>query len=92
MHATSNLLPLLTLLAGVLRKSANYAGLFTVASYTVCPCLLQIFSSRIVRKAGLTSKTQYSNMFSNETSAWTVAFFGSAMILYAIIGSIVINV
>lgn len=72
--------------------SATYAGLFTVASYIICPCLLQIFSSRIIKQAGLTSKTQYTTIFSNELTAWTVACLGTAMIFYAIIGSAVIEV
>jgi hypothetical protein len=66
--------------------SASYAGLFTILSYTICPSLLQIFSSRLMVEAGLTTKTQYSNVFSNEASAWMVAILGAVLIIYAIIG------
>jgi len=37
-------------------------------------------------EAGLTTKTQYSNVFSNEGSAWVVAILGAVLIIYAIIG------
>jgi hypothetical protein len=37
-------------------------------------------------EAGLTTKTQYSTMFSNEGSAWMVALLGVIIIIYAIIG------
>jgi hypothetical protein len=43
-------------------------------------------------QAGLTTKTQYSTFFSNELSAWTVAFLGTFLIFYAIIGSVAIEV
>jgi hypothetical protein len=41
-----------------------------------------------MKHAGFGTKTSYSTVFSSEGMAWTVAFLGAAMILYAIIGSI----
>ncbi len=70
-------------------NSATCAGLFTVASYSICPCLLQIYSSRIISYEGLTKKTLYGT--SNETSAWIIAFTGVVVIVYAIVGLSVIQ-
>eukprot|EP00978_Attheya_sp_CCMP212_P031005 scaffold115889_cov41-Attheya_sp.AAC.3 len=42
--------------------------------------------SRLMVEAGLTTMTQYSNVFSNEGSAWMVAILGVVLIIYAIIG------
>ena len=66
--------------------SATYAGLFTIASYTICPSLLQIFSTRLMVQMGLPTKTQYSTVFSSERVAWTVVLFGIVLIFYAMIG------
>ena len=71
-------------------SSATYAGLFTVASYSICPCLLQIFSARILAFDGLTKKTVYQTFFSYETSAFSLAFMGVTVIVYAVVGSSVI--
>eukprot|EP00978_Attheya_sp_CCMP212_P002144 scaffold4410_cov44-Attheya_sp.AAC.8 len=65
---------------------ATYAGLFTIASYTICPSLLQIFSTRLMVQMGLPTKTQYSTVFSSERVAWTVVLFGIVLIFYAMIG------
>ena len=72
----------------IMQYSANYAGLFTVASYTICPCLLQVYSSRAMKQAGYGAQTSYSTVFSSEGLAWMIGLSGAAMMLYAIIGSI----
>jgi hypothetical protein len=41
-----------------------------------------------MKQNGFGTKTSYSTIFSSEGMAWTVAVLGTAMILYAVIGSI----
>jgi hypothetical protein len=41
-----------------------------------------------MKRAGFGSETSYHTIFSSEGMAWTIALFGAAMIVYAIIGSL----
>ena len=66
---------------------ANYAGLATILSYTVCPALLAIFSKRSLKEVGLPPRTQYETMFSSDRIAWSICIIAIAAVLFVIISS-----
>jgi len=72
-----------------LNAIAKYAGIFTVLSYTVCPCLVAIYSSKLLRSVNLPTKTRYHTVFSNEICGWLIAFLGIASIAYVVVGSMI---
>ena len=66
---------------------ANYAGLFTILSYSVCPALLAIYSKRSMKEVGLSPKTHYETLFSSDRVAWSICGFAIAAVLFVIISS-----
>jgi len=68
---------------------ANYAGMFTILSYTVCPCLVSIYSSKLLRSFDLPTNTRYHTVFSSEIWGWLFATLGLASIAYTIVVSMV---
>ena len=69
--------------------SAKYAGIFTLLSYTVCPCLLNIFGRRRMVAEGLTENknTYYHSIFSTSTWSWTLIVVSSLLIVGVIVES-----
>lgn len=68
--------------------SANYAGLFTVASYTICPALLAIYSRTLLNDVGMAAKTHYGTIFSSNIWAWGICFVATALIIYVVVASV----
>jgi len=66
---------------------ANYAGLFTILSYSVCPALLAIYSKRSMKEVGLSPKTHYETLFSSDRIAWSICIIAIAAVLFVIISS-----
>ncbi len=66
---------------------ANYAGLFTILSYSVCPALLAIYSKRSMMEVGLSPKTHYETLFSSDRVAWSICGIAIAVVLFVIISS-----
>ena len=66
---------------------ANYAGLATILSYTVCPALLAIYSKRSMKDVGLSPMTHYETMFSSDRIAWSICIIGIVVVLFVIISS-----
>ena len=66
---------------------ANYAGLFTILSYSVCPALLAIYSKRSMMEVGLSPKTHYETLFSSDPVAWSICGIAIAVVLFVIISS-----
>ena len=64
--------------------SANYAGLFTVASYSICPTLLAIYSRKLLADVGMPTKTYYETIFSTDLWAWSMCFGGTGLIIYVV--------
>ena len=66
---------------------ANYAGIFTILSYSVCPALLAIYSKRSMMEVGLSPKTHYETLFSSDPVAWSICGIAIAVVLFVIISS-----
>ena len=66
---------------------ANYAGLATILSYTVCPALLAIYSKRSMKDVGLSPRTHYETMFSSDRIAWSICIIAIVAVLFVIISS-----
>jgi len=66
---------------------ANYAGLATILSYTVCPTLLAIYSRRSMEAVGLSPRTHYDTMFSSDRIAWLICIISIVTVLLVIISS-----
>ena len=74
-------------------RLASFAGCFTLLSYTVCPCLLNIFSTRKLDTENegaaslnrMGSETFYSHTFSSNTWSWTLVMMSLALIIGVII-------
>lgn len=67
--------------------SANYAGLFTVASYSICPALLAVYSRKLLAEVGMPTTTHYRTPFSSDLWAWGICFGASALIVFVVISS-----
>ena len=72
-----------------LLHSAKYAGVFTVASYTMCPSILAIRSRQYVTKAGLPSTTRYRTVFSNDYVAYFLILVSLALIFGVFVDAMV---
>jgi hypothetical protein len=60
---------------------ANYTGIFTILSYTVCPALLALSSLRCMQKKSLPLKTYYSSNFSSHLWAYGLLFVSAVVIV-----------
>jgi len=66
---------------------ANYAGLATVLSYTVCPTLLSIYSKKALDNVGLSAVTHYQTPFSRDWVAWMIFVVAIAVVMWVIVSS-----
>ena len=66
---------------------ANYAGLATILSYTVCPALLAIYSERNMKEVGMSPTTHYETMFSSDRIAWSICIIAIVAVLFVIVSS-----
>jgi amino acid permease len=54
------------MLVSDLSEIANYAGIFTIFSYLICPPLLLIYSGKALNEVGLPSSTHYKTLLSRD--------------------------
>eukprot|EP00957_Ditylum_brightwellii_P192418 14649204-Ditylum_brightwellii.AAC.1 len=70
---------------------ANYAGLFTTLSYSVCPSLLSIYSVRALRKIKVSPDTAYKTPFSKDWVAWMIFTTAIVVMLFVVISSVLVE-
>jgi len=71
---------------------AKYAGIFTLLSYTFCPALLRIASSKKMKEMGLPSKTYYSSyLFSCAVWAYALVILVVLLIIAVIVDATVLS-
>jgi len=66
---------------------AKYAGIFTLLSYSVCPCLLNIFGRRKMEAEELAEDTFYQTAFSSPGCSWALIAISSFLIIGVIVES-----